>query len=260
MLKKENVKNKLIKKIVVIGGGEIGRPGYPVETTQIDKEIIKLTGKKTPKLLFIPTASSDSELYYKTVEKHFGKNLGCETDVLYLIKNKPNKKGIINKILKSDIIYVGGGNTLKMMKIWKRTGIDKILIKAYQKGIVMSGLSAGSICWFKYGNSDSRKFANPNASLIKVTGLGLINALHCPHYNIEAYRKDDLKKMMKKTPGVAIAIDNCCAIEVIDDKYKIISSKKSANAYKVYWKKNKYHEEIIKREKKFKFLNKLLEK
>lgn len=249
-----------MKKIIAIGGGEIGKPGYPVETTQIDKKIIKLTNKKNPKLLFIPTASSDSEGYYNTVKNHFGKKLGCKTDVLYLIKNKPAKKEIENKILQSDIIYVGGGNTLKMMKIWKKTGVDKILIKAHKKGIVMSGLSAGSICWFKYGNSDSRKFANPNASLIKVAGLGLINTLHCPHYDIEAYRKDDLKKMMKKTPGVAIAIDNCCAIEVIDDKYKIISSKKSANAYKVYWKKNKYHEEIIKKEKELKSLNKLLEK
>jgi len=260
MLKKEKGKNKLIKKIVAIGGGEIGRPGYPVETTQIDKEIIKLTGKKTPKFLFIPTASSDSELYYKTVEKHFGKNLGCKTDVLYLIKNNPNKKEIKNKILKSDIIYVGGGNTLKMMQIWKKTGTDKILIKAYQKGIVMSGLSAGSICWFKYGNSDSRKFSNPNADLIKVKGLGLINALHCPHYDVEAYRKDDLKKMMEKTPGVAIAMDNCCAIEIIDDKFRIINSKKLANAYKIYWEKNKYYEKLIDKEKGLKSLNHLLKK
>ena len=75
-----------MKKIVVIGGGEIGRPGYPVETTKIDKEIIKLTGKKKPKLLFIPTASSDSELYVRCINKHFGKLLGCKIDVLYLIK------------------------------------------------------------------------------------------------------------------------------------------------------------------------------
>jgi len=66
-------------KIVAIGGGEIGRPGFPVETTKIDKEIIALTGKKNPRLLFIPTASSDSESYYEVVKKHFGKRLGCST-------------------------------------------------------------------------------------------------------------------------------------------------------------------------------------
>ncbi len=249
-----------MKKIIAIGGGEIGRPGFPVETTRIDKEIIKLTGKKNPKLLFIPTASADSESYYSTVEKHFGKRLGCKTDVLHLIKDALSRKEIEDKIFKSDIIYVGGGNTLKMMKIWRKSKVDEILLKAYGKGIVLSGISAGSICWFKFGNSDSKKFIDPNASLIKVAGLGLINALNCPHYDFEAYRKVDLKKMMKKTSGVAIALDNCCALEIIDDKYKIITSKKTANAYKAYWKRNKYYEEIIKKEKELKPLNQLLSK
>ncbi len=249
-----------MQKIIAIGGGEIGKSGYPVETTEIDKEIIRLTGKKNPKLLFIPTASSDSESYFKVVKKHFGDKLGCKTNVLYLIKEKLNKKEIKDKILKSDIIYVGGGDTLKMMKIWRKNGVDKILKEAYKKGIVLSGLSAGSICWFKWGNSDSRRFTNSNADLIKVSGLDLINALHCPHYDFEKDRRADLKKMMKKTSGIAIAIDNCCAIEIINDKYRIIDSKSSANAYKVYWKANKYHEEKIKKEKGFKLISDLLRK
>jgi dipeptidase E len=99
-------------KIIAICGGEIGRPGTKVETNAIDKEIIKLSGKKNPLLLFIPTASSDSESYYEVVKKHFGKKLGCRTDVLYLIKDKNTKTEIRNKILSADIIYVGGGDTL----------------------------------------------------------------------------------------------------------------------------------------------------
>ena len=248
------------KKIIALGGGEIGRPGYSIETTQIDKEIIKLTGKKNPKLLFIPTASTDSESYYEVVQKYFGKKLGCKTDVLYLIKEKLSQKEIKDKILKSDIIYVGGGDTLKMMKVWKKNGVDKIFKQAYENGVVLSGLSAGSICWFNSGISDSRRFTNPNADLIKVSGLGLINALHSPHYDVEKDRKPDLKKMMNKTSGVAIAIDNCCAIVVVDEKYKIISSKSSANAYRVYWQKNKYFEEIIEKEIEFKPIKNLLRK
>jgi len=249
-----------MKKIIAIGGGEIGRPGYPVETTQIDKEIINLTGKKNPRLLFVPTASADSELYFETVKKHFGKTLGCKTDVLYLINKNLSKKEIEQKIFASDIIYVGGGNTLKMMRVWRKYGVDKILKQAYERGVVLSGLSAGSICWFRWGNSDSRKSINPKADLIKVSGLNLINALHCPHYDFEKDRKLDLKKMMRKTAGISIAIDNCCAIEIVDDKYRIICSKKSANAYKVYWKSNKYYEEVIKKEKEFKDLKDLLKK
>jgi dipeptidase E len=252
-------------KIIAIGGGEIGRPNknggfYPVETIAIDKEIIKLTGKKNPKLLFIPTASSDSELYCEIVKKYFGNKLGCKTDVLYLIKEKISKKEIEKKVFDSDIIYVGGGNTLKMMRVWKKNGLDKILKQAHEKDIILSGLSAGAICWFKWGNSDSRRFDNPKADSIKVSGLGLINALYCPHYDVEKHRKDGLKKMMKKTSGVAIAVDNCCAIEIIDDKCRIISSKPSANAYKAYWKGNKYYEEVIKKEKELKPLKDLLRK
>lgn len=247
-----------MKKIVAIGGGEIGRPGYPVETTEIDKEIIRLSGKKKPRLLFIPTASSDSESYYDVVKKHFGKKLGCTTDVIYLIKSRYDKEEIERKILCSDIIYVGGGNTLKMLKVWRKKNIDKILKKAYSKGIILSGVSAGAICWFKYGNSDSMKFSNSKAKLIRVKGLRLIDALCCPHYHHEEDRKKDLKLMMKKTRGVAIALDNCCAIEVLNNKYRIISSKKNSNAYRVYWKGDKFFEEIIKESRDFKPIKKLL--
>jgi dipeptidase E len=233
-------------KIIAIGGGEIGKPGSSIQTTKIDKEIIKLSGKKNPKLLFIPTASSDAEGYYETVKKYFGHKLGCKVDVLYLIKEKINRRKIEEKILNSDIVYVGGGNTLKLMNIWRKQGVDKILKKAANEGVVLSGLSAGSICWFNYGNSDSRKFTSHSSNLIRVSGLGLINALNCPHYDIEKSRQSSLKKMMKRTAGVAIALDNCCALEVIDDKYRIISSKESANAYKIYWKAGVFKKELIK--------------
>jgi len=249
-----------MKKIIAIGGGEIGRPGYPVETTEIDQEIIRISGKEYPKLLFIPTAASDSESYYEAIVEHFGNRLGCKTDVLYLIKEKPIIEEIEEKILGSDIIYVGGGNTLKMMRSWRQSGVDRILYQAYEKGIVLSGLSAGAICWFRWGNSDSRRFTNPDADLIRVTGLGLINALYCPHYNVEKDRKPDLKKLMYKVSGIAIAVDNCCAVEVIDDKYRIISSKPSANAYKVCWSKGQFFEEIIEKKNEFEPLTELLKK
>ena len=249
-----------MKKIVAIGGGEIGRPGYPVETTEIDQEIIRISGKEHPKLLFFPTATSDSESYYEVIAEHFGKRLGCQTDVIYLIRDKPSTREIEEKILGSDIVYVGGGNTLKMMRIWRQSAVDRILYQAYENGTVLSGLSAGAICWFRWGNSDSRKFTNPDAGLIRVTGLGLINALYCPHYDVEEYRKPDLKKLMNKVPGVAIAVDNCCAIEIIDDRYRIISSKSSANAYRVYWSRGRFFEETIEKKEELEPIESLLKK
>src|SRR5271166_6326015 len=223
------------RAIVAIGGGEIRARG----TAPIDREIIRLTRKKNPKLLFIPTASSDSERYWKHVQDYFGKFLKCKTDVLFLIKEQPSKKQIRSKILSADIIYVGGGNTLQMMRVWRRLGVDKLLISAYEKGTVLSGISAGSICWFDSGHSDSMSFYNPRKwKYINVKGLGLISGIHCPHYNGMTRgipRRKDFQDMIRKTGGVGIALENNCAIEFIDGRfYKVIRSKSYSRAYRVY--------------------------
>jgi len=168
------------RAIVAIGGGEIRTRG----TAPIDREIIRLTRKKHPKLLFIPTASSDSERYWKHVQEYFGGFLKCKTDVLFLITEQISPNEIGRKIRWADIIYAGGGNTLQMMRVWRRVGVDKLLKSAYEKGTVLSGISAGAICWFDSGHSDSMSFTNPkNWKYINVKGLGLIRGIHCPHYN-----------------------------------------------------------------------------
>lgn len=246
-----------IKKIIAIGGGEIGRPGYKIETLLIDKEIIKLSGKKRPSLLFIPTASSDAQGYIDVVNNYFGGKLGAKVSSLLLIKNKYTKKELKNKILNADIIYVGGGNTLKMMKIWRKFGVDRLLIEAYNKGIVLSGLSAGAICWFKYGQSDAKKFINKKAPYITVSGLGIVNALFSPHYDFEKDRQIDIKERMKKISGFALAAENCAAIEIVDGMFRIISSRKFANVYKVYWKDGKYFKHKLKKENKFHAISEL---
>src|SRR3989344_9233348 len=236
---------KPVKKIVAIGGGVMKTGGL----LAIDKEIIRLAQKKRPKLLFLPTATSDSELYWYYVDKHFGKKLGCKTDVLYLIKETPSPKKIKEKILGADIIYVGGGNTLKMMKVWRRLGVDKLLKTAWQRGTVLCGISAGSICWFESGHSDSISFYNKKKwRYIKVHGLGFLKGIHCPHYNSQTLgvpRKTHFHKMIKKMGGVGIAIDNNCAIEFIDDKYRVITSKPYAKAFKIFKNDAKVISEMI---------------
>jgi dipeptidase E len=249
-----------MKKIVALGGGEIGRPGYPIETTEIDREIIRLSGKENPALLFIPTASGDSESYYEAVKQHFGKRLGASLDVLYLLRERPVIEEIKSKIDKADIIYVGGGNTSRVTRTWRKTGTDLLLKQAYENGKVLSGISAGAICWFRWGNSNVRKYKNPDADLIRVSGMRLLNGLFCPHYDAEEARKPELKRMMRKVPGIAVAVDNCCAIEIIDNRYRIISSKPAANAFKVYWSKGEFFEEMIQKKEEFEPLETLLRK
>jgi len=238
------------KTIVAIGGGEIRTRG----TAPIDREIIRLSHKKNPRLLFIPTASSDSERYWKHVQEYFGDFLKCKTDVLFLIKEQPSKESIQRKILSADIIYVGGGNTLQMMGIWRRLGVDTLLISAYENGTVLSGISAGAICWFDSGHSDSMSFFNPRKwEYIKVRGLGLVNGILCPHYNGMTRgipRRKHFRDMIQKTGGMGIAIENNCAIEFIDGRfYRVISSKSYSRAYRVYKSGGEVIAEQIRQEK-----------
>lgn len=234
------------KTIVAIGGGKIATR----QTLPIDREIIRLSKKKNPRLLFIPTASSDSEIYWKQIQKYFGDFLKCQTDVLFLMKEKSSREQIRSKIAAADIIYVGGGNTLQMMRIWRRLGVDKQLIAAYRNGTVLAGVSAGSICWFDSGHSDSMSFYNPRKwKYINVKGLGLIHGIHCPHYNGKTGgvpRRKDFQKMMRKTGGVGIAIENNCAIEFRDGNvFKVLTSKPHAKAYRVFRREGKVVEEQI---------------
>jgi dipeptidase E len=171
--------------------------------------------------------------------------LGCQVETLLLCSKPPAFHEIRRKVRQADILYVGGGNTLKMILRWRSLGVDKLLREAGNKGKVLCGPSAGAICWFRQGNSDSRKYRNPKAKLIKITGLGFIDALGCPHYDGEKDRKPELKEMMKKTPGVAIAMDNCAALEVVGNQCRAVTSKPEAGVYRVYWKKGKYVEERL---------------
>jgi len=221
------------KTIVAIGGGKIRTRG----TAPIDREIIRLSNKKNPRLLFIPTASSDAELYWRRVQEYFGGYLKCKTDVLFLIQERPSKSAIRKKILSADIVYVGGGNTLKMMRLWRRLGVDKILKSAYDSGIVLCGISAGAICWFDSGHSDSMSFYNPKDwKYIRVRGLGLIRGCHCPHYNSRTRgvpRRKHFRDMILASGGIGIAIENNCAIAFVDGFYRVLTSKDYAGAYRV---------------------------
>ena len=232
-------------KIVAIGGGEIGRPGYPIETLSIDTEVVSLTGKSRPNLLFLPTASKDDVGYAKVVEDYYGKRLGCKVETLYLY-TKPTLQEIKDAIRKADIIYVGDGNTLSMMTLWRKTSLDKLLLQATNK--VLAGVSAGAICWFRSGLSDARSFISNGKewSYIGVKGLDIYDLVICPHYDEEVNRQAALKHLLAQTNKVAIALENCTALEIIDDSYRIIASKDNKQAYKIFWKQGKYYKQGIK--------------
>ncbi len=151
-----------------------------------------------------------------------------------------------------------------MMRLWRRLGVLIAFLKlAYATGIELSGITAGAICWFESGHSDSMSYYNPKKwKYINVKGLGLIQGIHCPHYNSQTLgvpRRDDFQKMIRKIGGLGVAMENNCAIEFIDGKfYKVITSKNHASAYRVYRRRGKVFAERIRQEEKLAPIDKLM--
>ncbi|MHC4822915.1 MAG: Type 1 glutamine amidotransferase-like domain-containing protein [Planctomycetota bacterium] len=247
-------------KIIAIGGGKIGRFSPTVRTTAIDREIVRISGKKSPRLLFLPTASAGCDQYCAAIYRQFSRKLGCKVDIMLLVNTDPERARVRERILRADIIYVGEGNTLQMMKSWRRYGVDQALRAAMKRDIVLCGSSAGSIAWFSWGNSDSFKSPQEPNRLAKVKGLGFVDALICPHYDDEKHRRPSLKAMMKGHKGVAIALDEYCALVVQDDTYRVLASIKGRKAYRVFWENGEYVEEELIPSKQSKALEPLLKK
>ncbi|TFH39784.1 MAG: peptidase E [Bacteroidia bacterium] len=207
------------------------------------KEIIKLTGKERPKICFLPTASGDSERsiirWYELVH-----DLSVEPSVQRVwISSYGQKESFEEVLLNVDAIVVGGGNTLNMMAIWKAQGIDVVLKKALEKGIVLAGGSAGSLCWFENGTTDSRPI-----ELSVVEGLGFLPFSHSPHYHSEEFRRPLYHKNIENGIFQAgYAMDNNSGIIFKNGKpFRVVSLDEENNSYYVYMKDGKVVEEKLK--------------
>jgi dipeptidase E len=180
-------------RTIFITGGDFSAPFI--------RYVAALTRKPNPKICYIPTAGADNPYgiayWYEVCAELPVKPYVLRT----FINSSPEQKTFEEVILDMDAVIVGGGNTLNMMAIWKAQGIDTVLRKAYEKGIVMAGGSAGSLCWFTGGSTDSRP-----QHLSLVDCLGFIHASHCPHYHSEPARKPLYQQAIlsgKLPPGYA---------------------------------------------------------
>lgn len=206
------------------------------------KEIIKLTGKERPKICYLPTASGDSERgiirWYDLVS-----DLSVEPYVQRVwISSYNQKESFEDVLLGMDAIVVGGGNTLNMIAIWKAQGIDIALKKALEKGIVLAGGSAGSLCWFDNGTTDSRPI-----ELSVVEGLGFLPFSHCPHYDSEEYRRPLYHKNIENgifKPGYAMD-NNSGIIFKNGEPFKVVSIGEEYNCYFVSLKNGEVIEEKL---------------
>ena len=209
------------RKILIAGGN--------FNTTFI-RYMAQLTGKTRPRLCFLPTASADSAEATIGWYKHCAP-LNVEPFVQNVfIESLTQTQGWDEVLLSMDGIVASGGNTLNQQAIWKAQGIDVILRQAWDRGIVLGGASAGSLCWFEEGTTDSRPKA---LSIVKC--MGFLKGSHSPHYDAEAGRRPLYQKLIgsgEMKPGYAC--DNDAGIYFEDNEVKrVVSGRAAAAVYHV---------------------------
>lgn len=208
--------------IVALGGGGFSMEESPV----LDDYVLALSRNSHPKVCFVATASGDNENYIVRFYRRFNR-AHCVPTHLELFRRTVADLAELAK--SQDIIYVGGGNTANMLAIWRLHGFDEALRRASASGTVLAGISAGSICWFEAGISDS--FGGPLTSL---EGLGLLSGSNCPHYDGEAARRPGYHRLIQSGVPAGIATDDGAALHYTNGQlHRVVSSRPNARAYRV---------------------------
>lgn len=225
--------NVNIRKLFIYGG-------------DFDRGFIKyaaaLTGKENPKICFLSTATGDASGYVVRWFENCA-DLPIRPFVQRSFISSYNQKASFEEVFTGmDAILVGGGNTLNMMAIWKAQGMDLALRRAYEKGVVLGGGSAGSLCWFEHGTTDSRP-----GTLTTVEGLGLISGSHSPHYDGEGERKPLYWSKIRSgeyKPGYAC--DDKAGIYFENEKVKqAVSLNDSSDSYFVTFANGEVEETVL---------------
>jgi peptidase E len=214
-------------QIVAFGGG-----GFSMEAGNplLDDYVLSLTGVQRPKVCFLPTASGDADHYVVRFYRHFA----CRTDASHISLFRRDRSDgavegdVTEHLLTRDLLYVGGGNVLSMLGTWRAHGLDAVLQQAWERGVVLCGLSAGSLCWFDQALT---AFHGPPQV---VSGLGLLPFSNCVHYDAEPERRAEYVRSVGggMRPGYA-AEDGAALHFVRRDLAKVVSSRPKARAYRV---------------------------
>ena len=212
------------RQIIAIGGMALPPE---LDNLLLVKYFIEQTHRKKPNIAFIGTAGGDAEAGRLRFYAAFSQ-FDCKPNHLPLFARTP--RDLESFVLEQDAIFVGGGNTRSMLAVWRDWGLDRHLRAAWEQGVVLGGGSAGSICWFEHGVTDS--IAGP---LTDLPCLGFLEGSNCPHYDSEAQRRPAFHKLVAsgRIPE-GIAADDGVALHYVDRRLaRTVSSRRQAKAYRV---------------------------
>jgi dipeptidase E len=209
------------RQIIAIGGGGFYRDA---ENLALEQYVLLQTNDKSPRVAFVPTASGEPDHYVASFYTAFLK-LGCRPSVLTFFKRTPELRAFL---LNQDVIYVGGGNTKTMLAVWREWGVADILREAWDSGTVLTGVSAGAICWFEQGLTDS--FSDV---LRPLDCLGFLPGSCCPHYDGEPQRRPSLHRLLASGEiATGVAIEDWTGVHFRGTEiHRVVASKGGARAY-----------------------------
>lgn len=211
-----------MQQIIAMGGG-----GFSMEPDNLalDRYVLDQTGRTRPTVCYLAQAGGEAPNYIISFYRAFTE-LGAVPSHLSLFF--PHTAEIERFLMSQDVIYVGGGNTKSMLALWREWGLDAILKKAGANGTVLAGISAGAICWFEQGMTDSIP-----GRMSALACLGYLPDSATPHYDGEAQRRPALLKMVASgelLPGHAF--DDGAAGHFVDGALKAcVSSRPNAKGY-----------------------------
>lgn len=211
----------------------------------LDDYVLSLVRRRRPRVCFVSTASADSPAYIARFYRAFAGR--CDPVDLTLfdppsLPRRPARTADLPAFVDTqDAFYVGGGNTAHLLAMWRTHGLDRLLRKAWRRGAVLAGISAGMLCWFQDGLTDSF------GDLHRLNdGLGFLKGSACPHYDGEPGRREAFRQMIAKGAPAGYAVEDGVALHFIGRRlHQAVSSRPGAAAYRVAVRRGAVVEEAI---------------
>jgi peptidase E len=209
------------RQIVGLGGGG----DTPEQTDLLYRYVLELTGKERPRVLYVPTAAADEDSAVVMFYDRFARR--AEANTLLTFPYPPSD--LRELVLSQDAICVSGGNTANMLAIWRVHGIDQLMREAWEQGTILWGASAGMICWFEQGVTDSF-----GPQLESMDCLGFLPGSACPHYDGEERRRPRYRELVDGGLADGIAAEDGAALRYVGTElHEVVSCRPGATAYRV---------------------------
>jgi len=210
------------QQILGLGGGG----DTPEQTRALLAHAISLTGKERPRVAFVPAAMGDADA---PIVAFYERCAGLG-ELTHLKFHPWPPAGLRELALQQDAIFVGGGSTANMLAVWRVHGFDRILREAWEAGVVLFGWSAGMICWFEAGVTDS---FGPQLAGMR-DGLGFLPGSACPHYDAEELRRPVYQRLVREGFPPGIALDDAAGAHYVGTElHAVVASSVNARGYLV---------------------------